>query len=92
MGNIASVFTISGNHKPNSQKIFETKLTTNELQTLHQFGLGDEDTELDKTEFLLLGVLRLGLCAPHDLKDILEKFKDMDVSGDGKVDFQEFNK
>ncbi|KAJ1412182.1 hypothetical protein B484DRAFT_402408 [Ochromonadaceae sp. CCMP2298] len=65
------------------------KVTMEELKMMHKFDLDDGDGEISRAEFILLCSVRLGALSPDLIGMINERFKILDVSGDGNLSHAE---
>jgi hypothetical protein len=87
MGNLASFFI--SDHPPNPKDIIDSPISETDLKMLIQFGLANNDLCVDRAEFVILSMVRLQVVDPDVVTMILDRFKQLDTSGDGVLDYSE---
>jgi hypothetical protein len=76
MASLAS-FLVRGNNLDGARDAIYEAVTKEELDMLVKFGLTDDDGVLDKSEFVILSMVRTGV-DPGLVKMIAERFNDLD--------------
>ena len=66
-------------HHNRAQKAINEKISEEELRALREMGLEDEATVIDRHEFLLLMIVRLGLIDTEMIAHINKKFDELDT-------------
>ena len=66
-------------HHNRAEKAINEKISEEELRALREMGLEDEATVIDRHEFLLLMVVRLGLIDTEMITHINQKFDELDT-------------
>lgn len=66
-------------HHNRAEKAINEKLSEEELRALREMGLEDEATVIDRHEFLLLMIVRLGLIDTEMIAHINQRFDDLDT-------------
>jgi hypothetical protein len=56
---------------------------------MEKFGMDNGDQKIDRHEFFLLCVVRLGAISPSTIQSIYDRFDALDVNKDGTLDFEE---
>jgi Ca2+-binding EF-hand superfamily protein len=82
-------FFISGNNIDDTIKKVKERVTEKEVDMLSEFALADDDGKIDKAEFLILCVIRIGAADSNLIKTIIAHFDTLDTSGDGTLSMDE---
>lgn len=91
MGTLAGFFIESNTIEETLQQIREPVDET-EVQMLTDFELANNDGEIDKSEFIILCMIRTGAASPHLIKLINEYFDELDSDGSGSLSLAEICK
>ena len=90
MANLATMILNSGNDKlAEATETISADVTAEELEMMKKFGLEDGDGNVDKGEFVILCMVRMGAADPDVVKMIVSKFNELDASGDGLLSYNE---
>ncbi len=87
MGNLASFFIDSGDMSDTLEAVTST-VTAEEVEKLRTLGLEDGDGQLDKSEFIILCLLRLGT-DPELISFVEMYFRELDVDNSGFLTLEE---
>jgi hypothetical protein len=63
------------------------RITTDELEMMKSFGIEDGDGAIDKTEYAILVLVRIGALAPDLIRVINIRFQQLDVSKSGSITY-----
>ena len=55
----------------------------------HKFGLENGDGEVDKSEYIILCMVRIGAVTPQLVEEVINNFNKLDASGDGTLTYAE---
>lgn len=88
MANLASFFIVT-NHPHDTDKTIRAKMTHEELHMMERFGLENGDGEVDRAEFIVLCMVRLGAATPDLVQRIVDRFVELDSSKDGILSYKE---
>ena len=88
MATIASFFINVGSIEETLQDI-KKPVTALEIEMLTEFGLADEDGEIDKSEFIILCMVRIGAASPELIKLIEQYFNELDDDNSGTLSIEE---
>ncbi len=88
MGQLAGFMISVGDPDELTNAIY-AKVTATELDMMKRFGLDDGDGKIDRGEFILLCAVRIGALSPDLIDTINRRFAELDVSGDGTLDYEE---
>ena len=91
MATIASLFINVGSIEDTLQDI-KKPVTKLEIDMLTEFGLADEDGEIDKSEFIILCMVRTGAASPELIKLIEQYFNALDDDNSGTLSVDEILK
>ena len=89
MGNLASQMLFTKERVDEVQELIDQPVTETELGMMKTFGLEDGDGEIDKAEFVILCMARMGAADPSIIKLMIEKYESLDTSGDGSISYAE---
>ena len=64
-------------------------VTLEEIEMMHKFGLENGDGEVDKAEYIILCMVRIGAVTPPLVEEIITRFKSLDHSNDGALSYAE---
>jgi len=87
MASIADLFVDSGDIDDTKKQIHE-EVTVKELKMLQRFGLENNDGIVDRAEFIVLAMVRMGMDI-HLIKFMSELFSEMDKDGNGTLSIKE---
>jgi hypothetical protein len=87
LGSIASLFIVGPNIKV--LEVIEKKITYDDLRTMQKYGLENRDGAMDRAEYLILCMLRLGVVDPELVQAIVNRYDELDLSGDGLLSYKE---
>ena len=90
MTKVAKMFVSTGGVDDLKETLSQT-VTEQEIRTLNELGLEDGDGIIEKSEFIILCMMRLGT-DPGVIQFITEQFNKLDVDGDGTLTLQEITK
>lgn len=88
MGNIAAMVITIGD-PDEAEKTIGAKVTIQELHMMRKFDLDDGDGQISRAEYILLCSVRLGALSPDLISKINDRFKALDISGDGMLSYAE---
>jgi hypothetical protein len=88
MGCVASLVLTIGD-PDEAEKQIAAKVTAEELHMMQKFELDDGDGQISRAEYILLCAVRIGALSPDLIGKINERFKILDKSGDGNLDYAE---
>ena len=88
MATIASFFIDVGTIEEALQDI-KAPVTQKEIDMLTEFGLADNDGEIDKGEFIVLAMVRTGAASPDLIKLIEQYFNELDDDKNGTLSLDE---
>jgi hypothetical protein len=88
MGNIASM-VISVGDPGEAERLIAAKVTAKELHMMQKFDLDNGDGQISRAEYILLCSVRLGALSPDLIDKINDRFKALDKSRDGTLDYAE---
>ena len=88
MATLAGFFIATGDIKTTMSQIRED-ITADEVDMLVDLDLADRDGTIDKTEFIILCMVRTGAADPLLIKLIKEYFDILDEDGSGDLDLKE---
>jgi Ca2+-binding EF-hand superfamily protein len=91
MATIASFFIDVGSIEDTLKEI-KKPVTKLEIDMLTEFGLADEDGEIDKSEFIILCMVRTGAASPELIKLIEQYFNELDDDNSGTLSIEEILK
>ena len=91
MATIASFFIRVGSIE-DTLKLMKKPVTKLEVDMLTEFGLADEDGEIDKSEFIILCMVRTGAASPELIKLIELYFNELDDDNSGTLSIDEILK
>ena len=74
-----------------TKELIREEVTAEELEMLHKFGLEDGDGQIDRSEFIILCMVRTGT-DPNLVKYISERFTELDEDGGGTLTVEEITK
>lgn len=80
---------VSGSHDDDSMSIIKEPVTVAELRMMSRFGLENGDGDVDKAEFIILCMVRLGAADPALITAIANRFTELDISQDGTLSYKE---
>lgn len=80
---------VSGSHGDDTEAAISEPVTVSELRMMSRFGLENGDGNVDKSEYIILCMVRLGAANPALITSISERFKLLDHSGDGTLSYKE---
>lgn len=89
MGNLASQMLFTIERVEEVQGLIDQPVTETELNMMKMFGLEDGDGEVDKAEFVILCMARMGAADPSIIQLIVDKFQSLDKSRDGSLSYAE---
>lgn len=87
LGSIASLFIVGPNIKV--LEVIEKKINHDDLRTMQKYGLENRDGNMDRAEYLILCMLRLGVVDPELVLAIVKRYEQLDLSGDGLLSYKE---
>ena len=88
MATLASFFINVGSIE-DTLKDVKAPVTKQEIDMLTEFGLADEDGEIDKGEFIILCMVRTGAASPELIKLIEQYFNELDDDNSGTLSIDE---
>jgi Ca2+-binding EF-hand superfamily protein len=91
MATIASFFIDVGSIEDSLQDI-KAPISQEEIDMLSEFGLADNDGEIDKSEFIILCMVRTGAASPELIKLIEQYFNELDDDNSGTLSIEEILK
>lgn len=80
---------VSGSHDNDTMKVISEPVTVSELRMMTRFGLENGDGKVDKAEFIVLCMVRLGAADPSLISTISDRFVALDHSKDGTLSYKE---
>ena len=80
---------VSGSHDGDTDEVINEPVTVSELRMMSRFGLENGDGDVDKAEFIILCMVRLGAADPALITAISKRFVELDHSGDGTLSYKE---
>jgi len=87
MASIADLFVDSGDVDDTKRQIHE-EVTREELLMLQKFGLEDNDGVIDKAEFIILSMVRMGMDI-NLIEYMSQRFSEIDSDGNGTLSIRE---
>lgn len=87
LGCLASLFIKGPNIKV--LEVITSKITSEDLATMQKYGLENSDGAMDRAEYLILCMLRLGVVDPELVSAIVNRYNELDESGDGLLSYKE---
>ena len=69
--------------------MLHTPVDEKELDMMRMFGLENGDGEVDKAEFVILCMVRMGAANPQIINIMTKRYDELDTSGDGSVSYEE---
>lgn len=91
MATLASFFIDVGSIEEALHEI-KAPVSEVEIDMLTEFGLADEDGEIDRCEFIVLCMVRIGAASPELIKLIEDYFDELDADKNGKLSIEEILK
>ena len=88
MATAASFFIETEDPEETTKKIL-SPVTMEEIEMMHKFGLENGDGEVDKAEYIILCMVRIGAVTPPLVEEIITRFKSLDHSNDGALSYAE---
>lgn len=92
MATMASFVIDPGSSIEDTLKKVKEPVTEKEINMLTTFKIADEDGELDKAEFVILCMVRIGAASPECIKLIMDYFIELDEDGSGSLSVDEICK
>jgi hypothetical protein len=89
MGNFASMFLFSKRKSSHVLQAINAKVSLADLQTMQRFGMENSDGFVDKAEFIILCMLRIGAVDEKLVEAIVHRYERLDVSRDGLLSYTE---
>lgn len=89
MGNFASVFLFGKRRSSQVLKAINAKVSLSDLKTMQKFGMENNDGYVDKAEFIILCMLRIGAVDDKLVEAIVRRYDQLDVSRDGLLSYTE---
>jgi hypothetical protein len=87
LGSVASLCIVGPNIKV--LEVIEKRISEEDLRTMQKYGLENRDGKMDRAEYLILCMLRLGVVDPELVMAIVNRYDELDLSGDGIVSYDE---
>ena len=91
MGNLATKLMKHPNNLRRAQNAIFSPVTDEEIRMLHQFGMASEDGFIDRDEFTILQVARLGT-SPEVIQLVRDYFDNLDKLKSGRMRIKEIKK
>ena len=91
MGTFASFFIDTGSIDSTIEAIREP-VDPEEVGMLTEFGIADDDGEIDKAEFIILCMVRTGAATPELIRLMVEHFNFLDDDNSGALSLDEITK
>lgn len=88
MATAASFFIETEDPEETTKKIL-SPVTMEEIEMMNKFGLENGDGEVDKAEYIVLCMVRIGAVTPPLVEEIVARFKSLDHSNDGALSYAE---
>ena len=89
MASLANLFTTSQSKSlERTAKTIAEPITEEEIKMMNEFGLDNGDNQIDRTEFIILSMVRIGT-DPRLIKYISNRFKELDTDGSGSLSYNE---
>ena len=88
MATAASFFIETEDPEETTRKIL-TAVTMEEIEMMGKFGLENGDGQVDKAEYIILCMVRIGACTPPLVEEIIARFNQLDHGGDGSLSYAE---
>jgi hypothetical protein len=87
LGSVASLCIVGPNIKV--LEVIEKRISEEDLRTMQKYGLENKDGKMDRAEYLILCMLRLGVVDPELVMAIVNRYNELDTSGDGVLSYGE---
>lgn len=89
MASLADLFTTSESKSlERTAKTIAQPITIEEIKMMNEFDLDNGDEQLDRTEFIILSMVRMGT-DPRLIKYISNRFKELDTDNSGSLSYSE---
>lgn len=88
MAEAASFFIKTEDPEETTRKIL-SPVTMEEIEMMNKFGLENGDGEVDKSEYIILCMVRIGAVTPQLVEEVINNFNKLDASGDGTLTYAE---
>eukprot|EP00602_Paraphysomonas_sp_CaronLab_P008509 CAMPEP_0185030350 /NCGR_PEP_ID=MMETSP1103-20130426/17268_1 /TAXON_ID=36769 /ORGANISM="Paraphysomonas bandaiensis, Strain Caron Lab Isolate" /LENGTH=173 /DNA_ID=CAMNT_0027565435 /DNA_START=633 /DNA_END=1154 /DNA_ORIENTATION=- len=91
MATLASFF-IDGGDLDDAVRKIKQPVTEKEVLMLTDFDIANDDGVIDKAEFIILCMVRIGAATPDLIKLVTEYFSELDLDNDGTLTMEEICK